>query len=676
MNKKIALAGNPNVGKSTVFNALTGLKQHTGNWAGKTVENAMGKLTYQNQDYQIYDLPGTYSLISHSLEEEIAKNFICFEQPDVIVVVCDAVCLERNLNLVLQILEISKKVIICVNLLDEAKKKNIYVDLKKLSQILNVEVVGTSARSKQGLDELVKKIAFFKNKSTYEIKYPPLIEESISKLIPFIECENLNPRWVALKIIENDEKTINLIEKYLNKNLITPNIESKVNDIKNNLLENDILTNEINDIVVTNIVNEANKIANKVVTFKDQNYNSKDHKIDKILTSKWLGIPIMLMLLMVIFWLTIKGANKPSEILFNFLFYISDKLEIFLNFIHLPYIFIDVIINGVYKVLAWVVSVMLPPMAIFFPLFTILEDLGYLPRIAFNLDKYFHKCLSCGKQALTMCMGFGCNAVGVTGARIIDSKRERLLAIITNSLVPCNGRFPTLIAIISMFLVVGSSSLLSSLILTLVILFSILMTLLVTKILSHTILKGQPSSFTLELPPYRRPQIIKVIIRSIFERSIFVLGRAVMIAMPAGLIIWLLANIGTPSILSICTNFLDPFAHIFGMDGVILMAFILGFPANEIVIPLMIMGYMSLGSITDITDLTVLKNLFLANNWTIITALCVMTFSLIHWPCSTTCLTIKKETKSLKWTMVSILIPTIIGFICCFLINMIGHIFM
>jgi ferrous iron transport protein B len=316
---------------------------------------------------------------------------------------------------------------------------------------------------------------------------------------------------------------------------------------------------------------------------------------------------------------------------------------------------------------------MLPPMAIFFPLFTLLEDLGYLPRVAFNLDNFFKKSCACGKQALTMCMGFGCNAAGIIGCRIIDSPRERLIAIITNNFVPCNGRFPTLIAIITMFfagMFIGPfQSVISTIILTGVILLGVFMTLMISRLLSMTILKGIPSSFTLELPPYRKPQIGKIIIRSIFDRTLFVLWRAILVAAPAGIVIWLMANItlGDISLLTHLAIFLNPFAHIIGLDGYILLAFILGFPANEIVIPIIIMSYLSTGSILELDSLVELRNLLIANGWTWATAVCVMLFSLMHWPCSTTCLTIKKETQSLKWTLVSVLIPTITGFTICFL---------
>jgi len=319
---------------------------------------------------------------------------------------------------------------------------------------------------------------------------------------------------------------------------------------------------------------------------------------------------------------------------------------------------------------------MLPPMAIFFPLFTLLEDLGYLPRIAFNLDRCFKKCSACGKQALTMCMGFGCNAVGVTGARIIDSKRERLIAILTNVFVPCNGRFPTLISLITMFLVAGSASsgFLSTLILTGMVILGILATLLVSSILSKTLLKGHPSSFTLELPPYRKPDVFKVIIRSVLDRTLFVLGRAVAVAAPAGLVIWLFANVsvGNATLLSHVSGFLDPFARLLGLDGIILLAFILGFPANEIVVPIMVMAYLSQGTVTDTLSLNEMKELFIANGWTTLTAINTILFSLFHWPCSTTLLTVKKETGSIKWTLASFLIPTLFGIIVCMLTRLIS----
>ena len=687
-DKVIALAGNPNVGKSTVFNELTGLNQHTGNWPGKTVANAQGKYTYKNKNFIIVDIPGTYSLMASSKEEEVARDFICFGSPDTIVIVVDATNLERNLNLVLQVLEVTNNVVLCVNLLDEAKKKKIKVDLNKLSAHLGIPVVGTSARSKKGLDNLLEEIykaCHIKRKTRTELKlnYSKPLEEAINIVensISNITNSKINNRWLSLKLLDIDECLHKSLNNYLKKDILkNSKVKESINKAKEILKDNNINVESIRDIVVCEIVKKCENIYKKCVTLENPKYNERDRKIDKILTSKTFGIPIMLILLGIIFWLTIVGANYPSEILSNFLFKIQDKLTIFFNNINAPSWLHGILVLGIYKTLAWVVSVMLPPMAIFFPLFTLLEDLGYLPRIAFNMDKFFRKACVHGKQALSMCMGFGCNACGVVGCRIIDSPRERLIAIITNSFVPCNGRFPILISIITMFfagsLIGPWQSIISTLLLTSIIMLGIFMTLFISKLLSKTILKGMPSSFILELPPYRKPQIGKILIRSILDRTLFVLGRAISVAAPAGLIIWLMSNvyIGDLSILKHCTSFLDPFAKIIGLDGVILMAFILGFPANEIVMPLIIMSYMSTGSILELSNLTELKTLLISNGWTWVTAVCTMIFCLLHFPCGTTCLTIKKETGSLKWTIISILLPTIIGIIICFLVSNIAR---
>ncbi len=545
-------------------------------------------------------MPGTYSLHSNSQEEEIAKNYLCSENPNVTVVVVDATCLERNLNLVYQTMELTSNIIVCVNLLDEANLKGIYIDLSKLSKILGVPVVGTIARKKQTLKYLLSKID----------------DVASGK----IKC--------------------------------TPN---KVDESDN----------------VQNIIKKAEFVASKVTSFKSSSSSLRDKKIDQILTSKKYGIPIMILFLGVIFWITIVGANYPSRLLSNFFAFLEQKIIILLDFFSSPFWLKSIIVDGIYRTLSWVVSVMLPPMAIFFPLFTFLEDLGYLPRIAFNLDKCFKKCCTSGKQALTMCMGFGCNSAGIIGCRIIDSPRERLIAILTNNFVPCNGRFPFLITMSTIF--IGSffakpySSIASTVFVLLLILFGIYMTLLVSKFLSKTFLKGIPSSFVLELPPYRKPQLGKIIVRSIFDRTLFVLGRAIAVAAPTGLIIWLLANInlGGTSILTSIATFIDPFAKIIGFDGYILLAFILGFPANEIVLPIILMSYIAGGSLVNITDISSIATILTQNGWTILTGINAMIFCLLHFPCSTTLITIKKETKSWKWTFLGFVLPTICGIILC-----------
>ncbi|NLK44164.1 MAG: ferrous iron transport protein B [Tissierellia bacterium] len=678
----VALGGNPNVGKSTVFNSLTGLNQHTGNWPGKTVTNAYGSYKYKGRNFILVDIPGTYSLMANSVDEEVARDFICFGEPHTTVIVVDATCLERNLNLVLQTLEITSNVILCVNLMDEAKRKNIHINLKKLSHELGIPVVGTSAVKAIGLSNLMEEIyniSYGRFKlSPMSIRYSEEIEKAISMIenkVRAINQSKLSSRWISLKLLDGDLNLINSIDKYLDFDLSKEkNIVKEVERAKNYLKSMGIDRDSIRDIIVTNLISISERISKKVVTIENNGYKSLDRKIDNLLTSKKFGIPIMVLLLMIVFWITIRGANIPSEILARGFSFIERNLSLFFQWLKAPAWIHDVLVLGIFRTLSWVVSVMLPPMAIFFPMFTLLEDLGYLPRVAFNLDNFFKKSYACGKQALTMCMGFGCNAAGVIGCRIIDSPRERIIAIITNSFVPCNGRFPIFIAVISTFFVnfiKGTfQSLVLALILTSVIVLGVFMTLLVSKILSMTILKGLASSFTLELPPYRKPQLGRIIVRSILDRTLFVLGRAVVVAIPAGLIIWLMANIylGDSNILTYTANFLNPLAKLIGLDGYILLAFLLGFPANEIVIPILLMSYMATGSLIELNSLAELKGVLIANGWTWVTGLSVMLFSLMHWPCATTCLTIRKETQSLKWTLVSFIIPAVAGFSLCFLV--------
>ena len=642
----IAIAGNPNVGKSTVFNSLTGLHQHTGNWPGKTVSNASGIANFNDKDFLLVDIPGTYSIMSNSQEEEIARDYICFGNPDCTVVVLDATCLERNLNLVYQILEITNKVVVCVNLLDEAKKKGIEIDLDKLSFTLGVPVVGTIARKKKTLNKLMQSVyeVCTENCSDelFKIEYPESIENAITiveKSAKELLCSSLftNYRWISLKLLEGNSKIISSIENYLNINLVdNENISCSVNKAKEILEDNNINISSFKDIIVSTIMYHSEKISLDVIRCKRQNYSVRTNKIDKILTSKLTGIPIMLLFFALIFWITITGANYPSALLTKFFNYIETKLVLLFEHFNSPLWLIDISVFGLYRTLAWIVAVMLPPMAIFFPLFTILEDLGYLPRIAFNLDNFFRKACTSGKQALTMCMGFGCNAAGVVGCRIIDSPRERLVAMLTNNFVPCNGRFPFLITISSIFFASSAlgiwSSIWSTLAVIAVIIIGVIVTLVVSKILSKTILKGMPSSFMLELPPYRTPQFGKILVRSIFDRTLFVLGRAVSIAIPAGIIIWLFANINISgiSLLTHVANFLDPFAKLMGLDGYILTAFILALPANEIVLPIILMSYTAGGSLMQIDDLSNISNILISNGWTILTAINVMLFCLMH----------------------------------------------
>ena len=597
-----ALAGNPNVGKSTVFNALTGMHQHTGNWPGKTVAVAVGTYSWQGASFRLIDLPGTYSLRADSPEEQLARDFICGGSADVTVVVADATCLRRNLLLAVQLRCRTPRLVLCLNLMDEARKKGVAVDTDALSRGLGVPVVTAAARSGQGLDAL--------RTAVLNMARRPVTEDA----------------WTP------------------------PDSDSSAA-----------------------VARRAAEIADACLSSRPEDIHARDRRLDRLLTGPATGIPVMLLLLGAVFWLTIWGANAPSALLSRWLMALQEPLRTLLS--GAPWWVQGALVDGVYRTAAWVVAVMLPPMAIFFPLFTLLEDAGLLPRAAFLMDRFFRASGGSGRQSLTMCMGFGCNACGVTGCRIIDSPRERLVAILTNAFVPCNGRFPTLIALISLFFLGGTLGLGRSLLATALflacILFAVAMTLLSSRLLTATVLRGQLSTFSLELPPYRMPRVGQVLVRSLLDRTLFVLGRAVTVAAPAGLLIWILGSVsvGGVTLLTALAAALNGPGRLMGLDGMVLLAFLLGFPANEIVLPVLLMGYLQTGTLTAYGSLAELSAVLTANGWTTQTAVCMLVLCLLHFPCGTTCLTILRETGSARWTALAAALPTAMGAALCMAIH-------
>ena len=732
----VALAGNPNTGKSCVFNHLTGLRQHVGNWPGKTVQRAEGRFDVGERTFKLVDLPGTYSLQSTSADEEVARDFILFGQPDVTIVVMDATSLERNLNLALQVLELTDRVVICLNLVDEAKRKGLRVDPERLSRELGVPVVPTVANSGAGLDKLAEKVAAVAagtlQPHPIRVETTGRVLAAADRLVPLVEAavEGLpNARWIAIRLLEDDPRYPEALRTGELETLVTslqqgenathihvhthdfeaekaaaighgPELEdwqtahpAAVEALLNAAAaEREQLTENVIDELVGAIYRHAEKIAGNVVTQLGPVRRTIDDAVDRVVTSPTWGLLVMLALLGVVFWLTVAGANVPSEWIAKGLFGLEDWLDKIFNAAHAPWWLTGLLVHGMYRSLAWVIAVMLPPMAIFFPLFTLLEDLGYLPRVAFNLDRFFRGAGAHGKQALTMSMGFGCNAAGVVACRIIDSPRERLIAILTNNFVPCNGRWPTLLMLAAVFvapLFGGQGSLGGSIAgaatLVACVLLGVTATLVVSAVLSRTVLKGEASSFALEMPSYRKPQVLQVLYTSLIDRTLFVLWRAMVFAAPAGLVIWTLGNwmVGGTSAFAHIAGWLDPLGHLIGLDGVILLAYLVAIPANEIVVPTILMGYNALasqlvyqgqrvmvdtGGIDNITNLLVHQH-----HWTILTAVCLILFCVLHNPCSTTAWTIYQETGSKRWTAVAFLMPLAIAIAACFIVAQLGR---
>jgi len=694
----VALAGNPNTGKSTVFNALTGLRQHTGNWPGKTVARAEGVFAHEGKRVKVVDLPGTYSLQAGSTDEEVARDFILFGRPDVTLVVVDATRLERNLNLVLQILEITHRVVVCLNLTDEARRHGIAVDPGALEERLGVPVVPTVAREKKGIPELLDAVhrmaaGEVETRPHRLVELPPDLEAALARLTPAIEGAFPgipNARWVALRLLNADES----VEDAVRSGDLGGGDASADEGPGEAVLKlatslRWTLTPEFHDRLMAHLYRAAEEIAEasmaKGLTRARFDF---DRKLDGLLTSRLFGFPLMLMILAAVFWLTIEGANVPSAFLASVLIDAwHPMLKGLGESLSFPWWMNGLLFDGMYLSTAWVVAVMLPPMAIFFPLFTLLEDFGYLPRVAFNLDSLFRRSGAHGKQALTMCMGFGCNAAGVVATRIIDSPRERLIAIITNNFSLCNGRWPTQILVASVFLGTLApghlAGFLSAGAVVGVALLGIFFMFITSWALSKSVLKGEATTFSLELPPYRPPRVLQTLYTSLIDRTLIVLWRAVVFALPAGAVIWLVANIpaGQGSLSELLITWLDPVGLLLGLNGIIILAYVVAIPANEIVIPTILMLTVLAGSVAgagagagvmfEPESTLVVGDLLRLGGWTTLTGVNLMLFSLLHNPCSTTIYTIYQETRSWKWTTLAALLPLAMGVVVTFLVTQI-----
>jgi ferrous iron transport protein B len=706
----VALAGNPNTGKSTVFNSLTGLRQHTGNWPGKTVSRAEGAFRYQGKAHKLVDLPGTYSLLATTADEEIARDFLLFGRPDVTIIVVDATRLERNLNLVLQVLEITDRAVVCLNLVDEARRHAIHVDCEKLAGLLGVPVVPTSARFNTGMEDLLRAVREVADGTVLcrPTRAKQLagglsvavsrLQEEIDRRLPGLP----NSRWVALRLLDGDSRIAQAIRdgelgEQSDGRVGQTELSGEVSDSLDTGNSGELLSLAstlrweagpgFHERLAEAIFGEAALIADACVTREEERSTGDlDRRLDWFFTSKWTGFPTMVLMLVAVLWITIAGANYPSAALAWLLMDFGHPLlKSAAAAIGMPWWLDGLMIDGIYLATAWVVAVMLPPMAIFFPLFTLLEDFGYLPRVAFNLDSAFKRCGAHGKQALTMCMGLGCNAAGVVATRVIDSPRERLIAIITNNFSLCNGRWPTQILVATIF--IGAlapaylGGLISALAVVSVALLGVFLTFAVSWVLSRTVLRGEGSMFSLEMPPYRPPRLLQTLYTSLIDRTLFVLWRAVVFAVPAGAVIWLISNIPVAgdSLAGQLILWLDPVAVVIGLNGIILLAYLVAIPANEIVIPTILMltvltagltgvGEQGAGVMFESDDASVTRAILTAGGWTLLTAVNLMLFSLIHNPCSTTIYTIWKETRSVRWTVTSALLPLIMGLLVCFVV--------